>query len=95
VGALAGERLGRAARPSARLTSRRQAAGALWWAQRDTGPGPEFVTADGELAVVDGVLTFTPAPGYSGRSEVMYTVSDAEGLVSAPVLVTLRVSEPG
>ena len=53
------------------------------------------MTADGELAVVDGVLTFTPAPGYSGRSEVMYTVSDAEGLVSAPVLVTLRVSEPG
>ena len=71
------------------------AGGVLWWAQRDTGPGPEFVTADGELAVVDGVLTFTPAPGYSGRSEVMYTVSDAEGLVSAPVLVTLRVSEPG
>ena len=58
-------------------------------------PWAEFVTADGELAVVDGVLTFTPAPGYSGRSEVMYVVSDAEGLVSAPVMVTLRVSEPG
>ena len=54
------------------------------------GVQSELSTADGELAVVDGVLTFTPAPGYSGRSEVMYVVSDAEGLVSAPVLVATR-----
>ena len=59
------------------------------------GVQSELSTADGELAVVDGVLTFRPAAGYSGRSEVMYTVSDAEGLVSAPAMVTLRVSEAG
>ncbi len=30
------------------------AGGALWWAQRDTGPGPEFVTADGEQFMLEG-----------------------------------------
>jgi len=59
------------------------------------GVQSELTVEAGELAVVDRVLTFTPAPGYSGRSEVMYTVSDADGLVSAPAMVTLRVSEAG
>src|SRR5665647_1141065 len=53
------------------------------------GVQSELSTADGELAVVDGVLTFRPAAGYSGRSEVTYTVSDAEGLLSL-----IHISEP-
>jgi len=45
--------------------------------------------------VSDGVLTLVPADGFTGRGEITYVVSDAEGLVSAPAMVTLRVSEAG
>ena len=48
----------------------------------------------GELSVSDGVLTLTPADGFTGRGEITYVVSDAEGLVSELAMVTLRVSEP-
>ena len=43
----------------------------------------------------NGVLTLTPADGFTGRGEIIFVVSDAEGLVSAPAMVTLRVGEPG
>jgi mannan endo-1,4-beta-mannosidase len=46
----------------------------------------------GELSVADGVLTLVPADGFVGRDEIAYVVSDADGLVSAPARVTLRVN---
>ena len=59
------------------------------------GVQSELTVEAGELSVSDGVLTLTPADGFTGRGEITYVVSDAEGLVSAPAMVTLRVSEAG
>ena len=59
------------------------------------GVQSELTVEAGELSVSDGVLTLTPADGFTGRGEITYVVSDAEGLVSVPAMVTLRVSEAG
>lgn len=49
-------------------------------------------TPDGELAVAAGVLTFTPAQGWSGRTRLTYTVADLDGRVAEPTSVTVRVT---
>jgi hypothetical protein len=68
-----------------------------------TGTGP-FVytvvtqphTADGTCAISNaGVLTFTPAPGYSGTATCTYTVSDAHGLTSSPATATIDIAAAG
>ena len=49
-------------------------------------------TPEGELSVADGVLTFTPVAGWSGRSQLTYTVADLAGRVGEPASVTVRVT---
>ena len=41
-----------------------------------------------------GKITFTPAIGYSGTVTFQYTVTDADGVTSAPGTVTLTVNKP-
>ena len=55
------------------------------------GVQAELAAEAGTLTVADGVLTLTPTPGYAGREEISYTVADAEGRVSEPARVTVRV----
>lgn len=48
--------------------------------------------ARGSVSVAaDGVATFQPAQGYSGRASFTYTVQDADGLTSAPATVDVAV----
>jgi mannan endo-1,4-beta-mannosidase len=56
------------------------------------GRQTEMTVEAGEVSAADGVLTLVPAAGFSGRDEITYTVRDADGLESAPALVTLRVN---
>ncbi|WP_081785056.1 cellulase family glycosylhydrolase [Cellulomonas sp. KRMCY2] len=57
-----------------------------------SGVQDEVTSSDGVARVADGVLTYEPAEGFVGRSEVSYTVADVDGLVSEPVDVTVRVN---
>ena len=57
-----------------------------------SGVQSELALEGGTLTVADGVLTIVATPGWTGREEVEYTVSDAEGRVSAPASVTVRVA---
>ncbi|MDQ2623755.1 MAG: cellulase family glycosylhydrolase [Actinomycetota bacterium] len=45
----------------------------------------------GELSVEGGVLTFTPASGFTGRADATYTVDDSAGLTSAATMITFQV----
>jgi uncharacterized protein DUF6923/Big-like domain-containing protein len=56
-------------------------------------PGSLPPAADGTVTInpVTGAITFTPAPGFSGDAGVEYTVTDADGLVSPPAVVTFDV----
>lgn len=46
------------------------------------------------LRVDNGMISYTPDPGYTGPDSFQYTVADTLGNVSAPGTVTLRVSGP-
>ena len=50
--------------------------------------------ADGTVTIdsTTGAITFTPAHGFSGSVTVRYTVTDADGLTSAPSVVTFDVA---
>jgi hypothetical protein len=49
--------------------------------------------AHGAAEVLGGVITYTPAPGYSGPDDFQYTVEDNQGAVSNPGLVTIDVQD--
>ena len=52
-----------------------------------------LTTADGVWSVgPTGALTFDPVPAFEGTAVLPYTVSDAEGTVSAPADVTVTVA---
>ena len=46
---------------------------------------------------IDGTLTYTPNPGYFGRDQVIYTISDSDGAISQGLLdITVdRISREG
>lgn len=48
-------------------------------------------SAGAAVANLDGTVLYTPATGYSGTVAFTYTVSDDQGLASAPTAVTVRV----
>jgi hypothetical protein len=56
-------------------------------------PGSLPPAADGSVTIdpTTGAITFTPAPSFSGVVAVEYTVTDADGLESAPAVVTFDV----
>ncbi|MCD0490223.1 Ig-like domain-containing protein [Pedobacter sp. MC2016-14] len=43
---------------------------------------------------VTGVVTYTPAPGYTGPDEFFYVITDPDGNTSAPARVTVTVTTP-
>jgi hypothetical protein len=49
--------------------------------------------AHGSVAVVEGVVLYTPAPDYVGADAFTYAASGASGLLSATVTVTLTVRD--
>ncbi|WP_019135411.1 Ig-like domain-containing protein [Cellulomonas massiliensis] len=55
-----------------------------------TGPTPDQGTATIDPAT--GVITFVPAPGFSGTVEVTYRSTDAHGTPSAPAVVEFDVA---
>jgi hypothetical protein len=57
-------------------------------------PGSLPPAADGTVTIdpTTGAVTFTPAPGFTGDVTVQYTVTDGDGLVSAPANVTFAVA---
>ncbi len=53
------------------------------------------VAGEGTYSVnASGVVTFTPASGFSGTSSMLYTVSDNDGAVSNAVTITVTVNAP-
>ncbi len=56
-------------------------------------PGSLPPAVDGTVTInpITGEITFTPAPGFSGDASVEYTVTDADGLISPPAVVTFEV----
>ncbi len=57
-----------------------------------SGPTPEQGTLT--LDPLTGEVRFVPAAGYAGTFEVVYTVTDANGLVSAPQVLGVTVAAP-
>jgi|GEM_PF-4141840 len=55
-----------------------------------TGPTPEQGTAT--IDPDTGVVTFVPAPGYSGEVDVVYTATDANGATAEPATVTFAIA---
>ncbi|WP_136519721.1 tandem-95 repeat protein [Cellulomonas telluris] len=55
-----------------------------------TPPAPEQGTAT--IDPDTGVVTFVPAPGFSGEADVVYAATDANGVTSDPATVTFRIS---
>lgn len=51
--------------------------------------------ASGTVAVnpLTGIVTYTPNTGFAGTDTFKYTVTDSNGLVSSPGLVTVRVNQ--
>jgi hypothetical protein len=43
--------------------------------------------------IAGGVVTYTPAAGFSGSDHFSYTIADNDGLVSDPALVTVTISD--
>jgi ELWxxDGT repeat protein len=60
-------------------------------------PGSIVITtspAHGTAIVTNGAVAYTPSSGFAGTDSFGYTVSDAQGLASAPVNVSLTVTAP-
>jgi hypothetical protein len=55
-----------------------------------TGPTPEQGTAT--IDPDTGVVTFVPAPGFSGEVDVVYTATDANGVTAAPATVSFDIA---
>ncbi|GIG36952.1 Ig-like domain-containing protein [Cellulomonas pakistanensis] len=55
-----------------------------------TGPTPEQGTAT--IDPDTGVVTFVPAPGFSGEVDVVYTATDANGATADPGTVTFAIA---
>ncbi len=57
-------------------------------------PGSLPPAGDGTVSInaTTGALVFTPAPGFTGRATVSYTVTDADGLTSSAAVVTFDVA---
>lgn len=51
--------------------------------------------SEGELVAGGGTVTMTPVDGFTGRLSVPYTVADADGRVSEPVEIRVRVDAAG
>gem|GEM_PF-2151075 len=51
-----------------------------------------ITTAEGTWTVVNGTLTFTPAPDFNGIATISYTVADMNGLVSNVGAVSVTVN---
>lgn len=59
------------------------------------GVQPILTLTEGDLTAVGGTVTMNPADGFTGRVTLLYTVSDAEGRVSAPTEIRVRVTAAG
>ena len=68
-------------------------AGQLLSSDTGTGLTAGLVTATshGAISLGAGGLTYSPTPGYSGADSFSYLVTDADGLVSNTVTVTINV----
>src|SRR5690606_27278524 len=59
-----------------------------------TEGGPAVAVANGQVALVGGQLEFTPAPGFNGLVDFIYTVTSGGVTESANVQVTVGASSP-
>src|SRR5665648_1149667 len=64
------------------------AGGALWWAQRDSGPGAEFVTADGEQCMLEGGRFY--AAGTNNYRPMFLPPASRATTTRPPIMVRIR-----